>query len=188
MEHIFENLVGKLLISVPSIEDKRFEKSVILMCGHDANGAIGLVVNKLSAAVTFKSLLRQLNIDTAHAPNYVKIHSGGPVETGRGFILHSSDFYHQTTVKITNQIYLTATKDILEAIANKNGPEKFILALGYSGWISGQIEREMQTNSWVQAHATPEIIFEKDLEEMWGHIIEELGIQDLSFSHNIGHG
>lgn len=188
MEYVFENLVGKLLISLPSIEDKRFEKSVILMCGHDASGAIGLVVNKLSAAVTFRSLLRQLSIETIYAPNYVKIYSGGPVETGRGFILHTSDFYHQTTVKITNQIYLTATKDILEAIANQNGPEKFILALGYSGWVPGQIERELQTNSWVQAHATPELIFEDEIEQIWDQVIKDLGIVDLSFSRDIGHG
>ena len=158
------------------------------MCGHDESGAIGLVVNKLSAAVTFRSLLRQLDIETIYAPNYVKIHSGGPVETGRGFILHTSDFYQQTTVKITSQIYLTATKDILEAIAMQNGPEKFILALGYSGWTPGQIESELQTNSWVPAHATPELIFEKDVEHMWDHVIEGLGIKDLSFSNHIGHG
>ena len=188
MSEIFENLVGKLLVAVPSISDKRFQKSVILMCGHDKNGAIGLVLNKPLFRITFKTLLRQLAIDDSKIFEDIKIYEGGGVEVGRGFILHSSDFYHNTTVKITPDIYLTATTDILKAISQGQGPEKFKVCLGYAGWGAGQLELEMQTNSWIQANSSIDLIFSKTTDLMWEKVVMRLGITYSSLASELGHG
>ncbi len=188
MSEIFENLAGKLLIAVPAMADKRFEKSVIFMCGHDKNGAIGIVLNKPFLRLTFKTLLRQLAIDDSKIFSDIRLYEGGPVEVGRGFVLHSSDFYHSTTVKITPEIYLTATVDILKAISEGGGPEKFRLCLGYSGWSAGQLEFEMQTNSWVQANTDLDMVFSKTADVMWDQAMMSLGITHSSLSGDIGHG
>jgi putative transcriptional regulator len=186
MSNIFENLTGKLLISVPSIMDKRFEKTVIFMCGHDANGAIGIVLNKSFSHLTFKALLRQMEIDDSKVVGDIKIQEGGPVEVGRGFVLHTNDFYHSTTVKITPDIYLTATTDILKSIAQGKSPKHFKICLGYAGWTAGQIEREMHTHTWVQSNTTAEIMFTENIDTMWSNIMLKLGISNSAMSSDMG--
>ena len=139
---------GKLLLAMPGMGDPRFNRSAIYICSHDKEGAMGIAINQRVDGLSFAQLLSQLNIDTFPS-HEIPIHSGGPVETGRGFVLHTSDYFQSSTLKITDEISLSATVDILELLAKGEGPRKALLALGYAGWGGGQLEDEITRNSWL---------------------------------------
>src|SRR5215475_15121869 len=154
-------LDGQMLIAMPSMRDERFSRSVIYVCAHSSEGAMGIIVNQLASNVNFPDLLVQLEVipaaDLIQLPQRagsVKVLKGGPVETGRGFVLHSADFFiENSTLPIDDGICLTATLDILKAIAHGNGPVSAVLALGYAGWAPGQLETEIQENGWLHCSA-----------------------------------
>ncbi len=180
-------LTGKLLVAMPQLMDPRFTHAVILICGHDKQGAMGLVLNRLIDSLTLQELLEQLNIKMPLLKEEIPIHFGGPVEMGRGFILHSTDYLHKASVKIGDDIALTATVDILNEIASGHGPEKKILALGYTGWSAGQLEAELQQNSWLMVDADLDLIFTKELELLWKQVLKKIGVDPELLSLELGH-
>src|ERR1700751_1604230 len=188
-------LDGRLLIAMPVMGDPRFELSVIYMCAHSADGAMGIMVNRPAGSIDFPELLVQLNIinkseqiklpGTAES---MKVLRGGPVDTGRGFVLHSSDFYiANATLKIADGICLTATIDILKAIAKGEGPRHAILALGYAGWAPGQLENEIQENGWVPCDAAGELVFGDDVDDKYARALRKIGIDPGMLSNEAGH-
>ncbi len=189
-----------MLIAMPTMGDPRFERTLIYVCAHSDEGAMGLVVNKPSPILRFPDLLEKLGIahdrsDNAdqsdpsshHVPD-IRILEGGPVESGRGFVLHSRDYKAgSSTLAISDTVSMTATVDILTAISSGQGPEKAILALGYSGWSAGQLEQEIQANGWLHCDADDALIFDAQLETKYDRALAKLGI-DVSFlSSEAGH-
>ncbi len=176
-------LDGQLLIAMPSMTDPRFHRAVIYMCAHSDEGAMGLVINQRAPHITLSRLLEQLDIVAAGSrPVAIRVgsmavHVGGPVESSRGFVLHSSDYFAaDSTLPIDGSVCLTATVDILKAIAKGSGPDKAILALGYAGWAPGQLEREIQSNGWLNCPANSDIIFDGDLESKYTRSLKILGV------------
>lgn len=167
---------------MPQMEDSRFERSVIYLCAHNAEGAMGLVVNRLFDAITFPDLLEQLNIETGPKTDQIRVHFGGPVESGRGFVLHTDDYVRDGTLKVRSGFALTATVDILKAIAAGEGPRRSLLALGYSGWGPGQLESEIAANGWLVVPADPSIVFEHQLEDKWQQALAATGVSVASLS------
>ena len=158
------SLAGQFLIAMPSMGDPRFAKTVIYLCVHDTEGAMGLVINKTLDTLQFPDILDQLGItSTIHLANQ-PVHAGGPVETGRGFLLHSTDFRVEDTQEVDDGIALTATVDILRALADESGPENSLFALGYAGWGPGQLDMEIQDNGWLVVPAETSLIFDADNE------------------------
>ena len=188
-------LDGQLLIAMPVMGDPRFERSVIYLCAHSAEGAMGIMVNRPASSIEFPELLVQLNIikkaDQIKLPENaegMKVLRGGPVDTGRGFVLHSSDFYiENATLPIDDKICLTATVDILRAIAKGGGPKHAILALGYAGWAPGQLETEIQDNGWLHCDADSDLIFGGDIEEKYARALRKIGIDPGMLSNEAGH-
>jgi putative transcriptional regulator len=173
-------LEGKLLIAMPSMPDPHFEKSVIFMCAHSRQGAMGLIVNKPIEGLSLRELLGKLDIEATAGGLDKPILFGGPVQLGRGFVLHSGDYAsNEATIAVTADISLTATTDILRAIAEGRGPKKCALALGYAGWGEGQIEDEIRANGWIHCDADTAIVFDIAHEEKWQAAIKKLGV-DLS--------
>ncbi len=172
-------LDGHMLVAMPQMSDPRFARSVIYLCAHSSEGAMGLVVNKLIDSITFPDLLRQLNIDEASSTDQIRIHFGGPVESGRGFVLHSDDYVQESTHVVNEDIALTSHIDVLRAIANDEGPRRSLLALGYAGWAPGQLDAEIQANGWLHVDPDDDLIFGGDLDKKWEQAINKLGI-DLS--------
>ena len=167
-------LDGQLLVAMPLMTDKRFSRSVIYMCAHSDKGAMGLIINQKAPHISFRELLGQLNISTRDPGRIardlidISVHVGGPVETGRGFVLHSSDYYAaDSTLAIDDTVSLTATVDILKAIATGRGPGRAILALGYAGWRAGQLESEITANGWLHCPADPELLFDCALDQKY---------------------
>jgi putative transcriptional regulator len=188
-------LDGQLLIAMPVMEDERFARSVIYVCAHSSEGAMGIIVNRPAGSIDFPELLVQLDIidkaDQIKLPEHaetMKVLKGGPVETGRGFVLHSSDFFiKDATLPIDDGICLTATVDILKAIAKGAGPKHAILALGYAGWAPGQLENEIQDNGWLHVAADDDLIFGNDVEEKYARALHKLGIEPGMLSNDAGH-
>jgi len=188
-------LDGQLLIAMPVMDDPRFERSVIYLCAHSSEGAMGIIVNRPAGSIDFPGLLVQLDIikksDQIKLPENaesMKVLKGGPVETGRGFVLHSSDFFiEDATLRIDDGICLTATVDILKAIAKGAGPKHAILALGYAGWAAGQLETEIQHNGWLHCDADPDLIFGGDVEEKYLRALAKIGINPGMLSTDAGH-
>src|SRR6195256_3834019 len=188
-------LDGQMLIAMPSMRDERFSRSLIYVCAHSSEGAMGIIVNQLAANVTFPDLLVQLEVipaaDLIQLPQRagtVKVLKGGPVETGRGFVLHSADFFiENSTLPIDEGICLTATLDILKAIASGNGPHDAILALGYAGWAPGQLEQEIQENGWLHCAADLELIFGTDTDGKYDKALSKIGINLGQLSSQAGH-
>src|SRR4051812_24750945 len=139
-------LTGQLLVAMPAMRDPRFTRTVIYICAHTADGALGLVVNRLVGSITFPDLLAQLGIDSKGRGEEIRVHFGGPVETGRGFVLPPADSLDNGTLKVSSSIALTASLDILRDIAGGGGPRQSLLALGYAGWGPGQLDAEIQAN------------------------------------------
>jgi putative transcriptional regulator len=188
-------LDGQILIAMPVMDDPRFERSVIYLCAHSSEGAMGIIVNRPAGSIDFPGLLVQLDIikkdDQIKLPENaesMKVLKGGPVETGRGFVLHSSDFFiEDATLRIDDGICLTATVDILKAIARGAGPKHAILALGYAGWAAGQLENEIQHNGWLHCPADPDLIFGGDVEEKYLRALAKIGINPGMLSTDAGH-
>ena len=188
-------LDGQMLIAMPVMNDERFERSVIYVCAHSPEGAMGIIVNRPAGSIDFPGLLMQLKIIDKHDrialpedAEAMKVLRGGPVETGRGFVLHSSDFFIQdSTLAINDEISLTATLDILKAIATGAGPRRAILALGYAGWAPGQLENEIQHNGWLHCPADPDLVFGPDAERKYEIALRKIGIDLAMLSNEAGH-
>ena len=180
-------LSGRLLLAMPGMGDPRFDRSVNVMCVHDEHGALGIGIGHLRPGVRFRDLLEDVGIDPGEAPD-CPVHHGGPVEPGRGFVLHSSDFFiENSTLPIDRDISLTATLDILKAIANGAGPRRAILALGYAGWAPGQLENEIQHNGWLHCAADPDLVFGGDIDNKYERALRKLGIEPAMLSNEAGH-
>ncbi len=170
---------GQMLLAMPAMTDPRFERAVIYMCAHNDEGAMGLVVNKTLDSIDFRELLGQLDIPAGDSVRDMTVHFGGPVENQRGFVLHSGEYRHDETLMITDQVGLTATLDILRALARGDGPEKSILALGYAGWGPGQLESEFHDNAWLSVPYDDALMFEVDAADKWERAFNSIGV-DLS--------
>ena len=182
-------LSGKLLLAMPGMADPRFERAVIAMCMHDENGAIGIGIGHKRAGISFRGLLRQLDIDPGDAPDRA-VHHGGPVEPGRGFILHSTDWSGQDSVKVeaaNGEIFaMTGTIDVLKAIAEGKGPSRWIVALGYAGWGEGQLDEEMTRHGWFAARAASDILFDTPTDERWAATFKAEGIDPRLLANETG--
>ncbi|KPP84014.1 MAG: putative transcriptional regulator [Rhodobacteraceae bacterium HLUCCA08] len=177
------DLTGQLLIAMPGMGDPRFDHSVVYLCAHSDEGAMGLIVNKPTPDVRFADLLEQLSIPIGDDARDIRVHYGGPVESGRGFVLHSGDYESGNgTMRVTDRVALTATLDVLEDLAQGDGPERSLLALGYSGWGPGQLEDEFQRNGWLTCDARDDILFGRANEHKWTAALKVLGIDPLLLS------
>jgi putative transcriptional regulator len=181
------SLAGQLLVAMPNMSDPRFSRSVIYVCAHDEEGAIGLVVNKLMGSLTFHELLEQLGIEIGRTAEEIRVHFGGPVERGRGFVLHSSDYVKSGSMQVDETVALTATIDILRDIADGRGPRRSLLALGYAGWGPGQLDSEIQANGWLNVDADENLVFDENLDAKWEQAIGKLGFDPSSLSGEAGH-
>ena len=180
-------LSGQLLIAMPGMTDPRFEKSVIYVCAHNSDGAMGLVVNRAIDSLTFPELLQQLEIDPAAGNDSVRVLFGGPVEQARGFVLHSPDYLQDARLVVDENVALTATIDILRAIAEGKGPANCLLALGYAGWGAGQLDSEIKSNGWLSVDADVDLVFGCDLDEKWERAMAKIGIDPRMLSDDAGH-
>ncbi len=183
-----QGLSGQLLIAMPGIGDQRFERSVILVCQHSAEGAMGLVINRTLAGLTYLELLDQLTLPVAKAVADRPIYAGGPMESGRGFVIHSEDFsLVDGTRRICEGMALTANIDILQAMAQGGGPKRSLVCLGYAGWSPGQLDQEMIGNVWLQVAATPALVFSTPNDQKWPKALAALGIDVAMLSQQAGH-
>jgi putative transcriptional regulator len=188
-------LDGQLLLAMPSLTDPRFSRAVIYMCAHSAEGAMGIIVNQRASNITFPKLLEQLDLMPTTKRNSIAlplekmaVHSGGPVEQGRGFVLHSADYFAaDSTLPIDDSVSLTATIDILRAIASGSGPMRALLALGYAGWRAGQLENEINANGWLTCPADPELVFDCNLESKYERAMAKLGVHPSFLVSEAGH-
>ena len=182
-------LSGKLLLAMPGMADPRFERAVIAMCVHDEDGAVGIGIGQKRAGITFRGLLRQLDIEPGQAPDCA-VHHGGPVEPGRGFVLHSTDWGGQDTIHVNpgeGEIFaLTGTIDVLRAIAEGKGPSRWIAALGYAGWGDGQLDQEMTRHGWFAAGADAHILFDTPTDERWAAAFKAEGIDPRLLASETG--
>lgn len=174
----FPSIAGQLLVAVPTITDPRFHRSVIFMCAHDENGAMGLVLTEPQLGMHLDNLLEQLDIPfDGDDVRLTPVLQGGPVETGRGFVLHGPGYQRKETVIVTDQFSVTATVDVLHAIADGNGPDPFLFFLGYAGWQAGQLEQELTGNTWLVTPATSELVFNTLAEDRWDLALRDIGIK-----------
>jgi putative transcriptional regulator len=188
-------LDGQLLIAMPSMTDGPFARTVVYLCAHSADGAMGIMINQPAPQITFPDLLVQLEVIPQGAgirlpvrARRMQVHRGGPVETGRGFVLHSSEYFiESSTLPIDEHVSLTATLDILKAIAAGDGPANAMLALGYAGWSPGQLDTEIQANGWLHCPAIPDLIFDTDLEGKYTRALAILGVDPGRLSPQAGH-
>ena len=188
-------LDGQLLIAMPGMSDPRFDRSVIYLCAHSEQGAMGIIINKAAPMMRFGDLLSQLDIgaeDGEAAPPQdlleMPVLFGGPVEQGRGFVLHTSDYFTaDSSLPVAENIALTATVDILRAMAKGEGPQRAVLALGYAGWAPGQLEDEIQHNGWLTCQADEELIFGVDFDERYAAALRKLKIDPAMLSSDAGH-
>lgn len=188
-------LDGQLLVAMPGMGDDRFNRAVIYLCAHSAEGAMGIVLNHPARKVSFSELLVQLDVieegDAIRLPpraGDVPVVKGGPVDTGRGFVLHSADYYvDNSTMPIDDDVSLTATVDVLRAIAEGTGPSRAVLALGYAGWGSGQLEKEISQMGWLHCPADEALIFDGALETKYDRALQKIGIGPGSLSTQAGH-
>ena len=182
-------LSGKLLLAMPGMADPRFERAVIAVCVHDENGAVGVGVGHKRAGISFRGLLKQLDIDPGEAPDCA-VHHGGPVEPGRGFVLHSADWGGQDTLHVTNQsgelCAMTGTIDVLKAIAEGGGPSRYIVALGYAGWGEGQLDEEMTRHGWFAAAGDQKLLFDIPTDERWAAAFKAEGIDPRLLASETG--
>ena len=177
------DLTGKLIVAMPAMGDPRFERAVILICAHSADGAMGLIVNKPMPDLKFSDLLTQLKVPRLGRGRDIRVQFGGPVERGRGFVLHSPDFTGgQATTKVGTAYGMTGTLDVLEALAIGQGPTQAILALGYSGWGPGQLEAEIARNDWLTGEASDPLIFGDQDRRKWAEALQTMGIDPVSLS------
>ncbi|MGR3617586.1 MAG: YqgE/AlgH family protein [Paracoccaceae bacterium] len=183
------DLTGKLLIAMPGMEDMRFEHSVVYLCSYSEKGAMGLIVNKVAEDLILRELLEQLEIEVEDPENAaLPIHVGGPVETSRGFVLHTSDYdANLHSMQIDERFSMTTTLDILEDVAKGEGPDRALMMLGYAGWAPGQLEAEIALNGWLTVDASRELVFDKPDHEKWQAALQTIGVDPLSLSGSVGH-
>jgi putative transcriptional regulator len=188
-------LEGQLLIAMPSMTDKRFARSVIYMCSHTAQGAMGLIINQRAPHINFPTLLERLNLIEADTADQLSrdvrnkdVHVGGPVESSRGFVLHSADYVaDDATVVFGDGVCLTHTTDILKAIAKGTGPGRSLLALGYAGWTAGQVESEVKANGWLNCAADADLIFDSNLDRKYERALLKIGVDPSHLVSVAGH-
>lgn len=188
-------LDGQLLVAMPGMPDSRFARAVIYVCAHSPEGAMGLVINQPATNIAFPHLLEQLEIiehaDQIRLPEQVekvRVLKGGPVETGRGFVLHSSDFFiDRSTLPIDDGVCLTATVDILRAMATGSGPRRAVLALGYAGWGAGQLETEINENGWLNCEPDADLLFDQRFDTKYDRALRKIGIDPTMLSSEAGH-
>jgi putative transcriptional regulator len=189
------SLKGQLLIAMPLMSDRRFSRSVIYLCAHSDDGAMGLIINHAADHINFPDLLERLDIIPEGADDGIstdildrQIHVGGPVETGRGFVLHTSDYFaNDSTLQIDRDVSLTASIDILKAMASGDGPDRAMLALGYAGWSAGQLESEIQSNGWLHCKPDIDLVFDDDLESKYARALSKIGIDPSHLVADAGH-
>ena len=178
-----DSLTGQILIAMPGMGDPRFDHSVVYLCAHSDEGAMGLIINKPAADLELPALLEQIGITPTEKMRKMPIHFGGPVEHGRGFVLHTTDYAENpSTLQVNDSFGMTATLDILEDIARGGGPDTCILALGYAGWGPGQLEFELQENGWLTAEADPALIFNPNANDIWTKALGVIGIDPSMLS------
>ena len=180
------NLTGQLLISMPSLQDERFFKTVIYLCAHSKDGAMGIIINKKIDYDLYPDLLEQLGIDKPLDNKKLFIRYGGPVESGRGFILHSDEIIQKESLAIDSGIALTSTAEFFENLSKGKGPKNSILALGYAGWGAGQIEKEILANSWMTLSTDSSFLFDEEVNNKWLQAYNLLGIDPNKLSNHSG--
>ena len=180
------SLTGQVLIAMPAMADHRFAQSVIYVCAHTEEGAMGIVLNRPLAAPTFSDLLTQLSVDPVPPARSIRLCQGGPVDNARGFVLHTSDWTGDGSLRVDDRMALTASLDILKAIAAGGGPAQGVLALGYAGWGPGQLDQEIQDNAWLSAPADLSLVFDDDHETKWRRALATLKIDPLLLSPAAG--
>jgi putative transcriptional regulator len=179
-------LSGQILIAMPGMLDPRFAQTVIYLCAHSPEGAMGLVINKPMEALSFDELLTQLEIAPTPPARRIRVQAGGPVDTVRGFVLHTADWVQDGSLRVNDAMALTASIDVLREIAKGGGPRESLLALGYAGWGPGQLDREITENAWLHAPADEALIFTEALETRWRAAMARLGIDPLLLSGTAG--
>ena len=182
-----DTLTGQLLIAMPGMEDPRFAQSVVFLCAHTPEGAMGLVLNHPLAAPSFEDLLKQLDIKPVPPARSIRLCHGGPVENARGFVLHTTDWTGEGSLRVDDALALTASLDILKAIAEGGGPRESLLALGYAGWSPGQLDEEMRKNAWLTAPADAALLFDDDHETKWRRALAKLHIDPAHLAGSAGH-
>ena len=183
-----KSLTGQLLVAMPQMTDPRFARSVVYVCAHSGDaGAMGLVVNKRLASLTMDELFGHLNLEPTAANHARPVHFGGPVEPGRGFVLHSPDYREDGTLVVGDDFAMTATLDILRAIGKGEGPRRNLLALGYAGWAPGQLDAEIQANGWLCVAADSDLVFDDDFDAKWERALAKLGVSPSMLSTDAGH-
>lgn len=180
-------LTGQLLIAMPAMADPRFAQSVIYLCAHTADGAMGIVINRPLEQPSFDDLLRQLDVAPVPPARRIRLHAGGPVDNARGFVLHTADWTGDGSLRVDAVMALTASLDVLKAIAGGGGPREGILALGYAGWGPGQLDEEIQQNAWLSAPADIDLVFDGDDDTKWRRALARLKIDPLLLSGKAGH-
>ncbi len=183
-----QSMTGQLLVAMPQMMDPRFARSVVYICAHsDDEGAMGLVINKPVGSLTLDELLTHLKLDPSRTNQPQPVHFGGPVEPGRGFVLHTSDYREDATLLVGDEFAVTATLDILRAIGRGEGPRRNLLALGYAGWAPGQLDAEIQANGWLSVAADTDLVFDADFHAKWQRALGKLGIDLSMLSTDAGH-
>lgn len=180
------SLVGKFLVATPTLQESCFTRAVIYMCSYNEAGAMGVIVNYPIDNVRIDDIMEQLNIETTYTHG-TQVHFGGPVESNRGFIIHSDEFAANGAICKHDGITVTSNADVLQAIAGGGGPKHSMLALGYAGWAAGQLEAEMESGSWIVVSATKQLLFDTDNEAKWSLAISSLGFDVGNFSASVGH-
>ncbi len=180
-------LTGHLLVAMPTMADPRFAQSVIYLCAHTSEGAMGLVLNRPVAKPSFAELLRQLKVDPIPPVREIRMYAGGPVENGRGFVLHTADWTGDGSLRVDDGVALTASLDVLKVIAEGNGPRECLLALGYAGWGPGQLDREIQDNAWLSVPADEALVFGGGHDTQWRRALAKLNVDPLLLSPAAGH-
>jgi len=191
---MIENLIGKLLLATPSMTDAQFKDSVVLICHHDDEGSMGLILNRMQGVNVFDVLddmgLCQDPLERGLAQMQFEdqfVHEAGPVDAYRGFVLHEADKIYDSTMCVSENIHLTTSKDILELLAEGKGPERFLLLLGYAGWGAGQLEQELIQNDWILGQSTHKLIFDTPIEEQWALAARNIGFERSQLLNQIGH-
>jgi putative transcriptional regulator len=186
-EPTFTSLAGHFLIAMPHIGDPRFHRAVIFVCAHDPNGAMGLMLTQPQQGMMLDNMLEQLEISyNDPALGDIPVLSGGPVEQGRGFVLHGPDYHIRETVVVNETFSVTATVDVLKAIAEGSGPGDIVFALGYAGWQAGQLENELKGNAWLTLPATHELVFNVAMDDKWDVAMTHMGIDPAMLSATLG--
>jgi putative transcriptional regulator len=180
------SLTGQMLIAMPAMTDPRFVQSVVYLCAHSAEGAMGLVINRPLARPSFDELLKQLELSPVPPARRIRLIEGGPVDHGRGFVLHSTDWTSDESLKVTGTVALTSSLDVLKAIAEGGGPKDGFLALGYAGWGPGQLDTEMQQNAWLSVPAVDTLVFDPDDDTKWRRALATMKIDPLLLSGSAG--